>query len=125
MCPPSSGAGSCWSIRHSSRPTSSARLARAFASAYSKWPTGVYALWHPVKDGRVVDRFYRDLAGAGAGKILRLELAVAAPQAEGRLAANGLAVINPPFVLEQEARVLLPWLAATMAQGAGAGARIE
>ena len=103
------------------------RLARAFASAYAKWPTGVYALWHPVKDGRVVDRFYRELAACGADKILRLELAVAAPAAEGRLVANGLAVINPPFVLAEEARTLLPWLARAMAQGQapGAGARIE
>ncbi|MBX9759951.1 MAG: 23S rRNA (adenine(2030)-N(6))-methyltransferase RlmJ [Beijerinckiaceae bacterium] len=101
------------------------RLSRAFAGAYAKWPTGVYALWHPVKDGRVVDRFYRDLAGAGADKILRLELSVAAPQAEGRLVSNGLAVINPPFVLEQEARTLLPWLADCMAQGPGANARVE
>ena len=99
------------------------RLARAFAGAYAKWPTGVYALWHPVKDGRVVDRFYRELAACGADKILRLELAVAAPAAEGRLVANGLAVINPPFVLAEEARTLLPWLAGVMAQGARRRAR--
>jgi 23S rRNA (adenine2030-N6)-methyltransferase len=106
------------------------RLASAFAGAHGKWPTGVYALWHPVKDGRIVDRFYRDLAGAGADKILRLELSVGAPQAEGRLVASGMAVVNPPFVLAEEARILLPWLAAVMAgtgagQAAGAGARIE
>jgi len=101
------------------------RLAKAFASAHAKWPTGVYALWHPVKDGRVVDRFYRRLADAGAGKLLRLELAVAAPAAEGRLVSSGLAVVNPPFVLAQEARALLPWLAGVLAQGPGAGFRIE
>lgn len=101
------------------------RLARAFAAAYAKWPTGVYALWHPVKDGKTVDRFHRALAAAGADRILRLELAVAAPSPEGRLVASGLAIVNPPFVLAQEARILLPWLAGVLAQGPGGGARIE
>ncbi|MFN3891468.1 MAG: 23S rRNA (adenine(2030)-N(6))-methyltransferase RlmJ [Beijerinckiaceae bacterium] len=101
------------------------RLAGGFASACAKWPTGVYALWHPVKDARVVDRFYRRLGEAGAGKLLRLELAVAAPAPEGRLVSNGLAMINPPFTLADEARVLLPWLAQVLAQGPGGGCRIE
>ncbi|MDP2355589.1 MAG: 23S rRNA (adenine(2030)-N(6))-methyltransferase RlmJ [Beijerinckiaceae bacterium] len=101
------------------------RLAKAFASAYAKWPTGVYALWHPVKDGRIVDDFYRSLANACGGKLLRLELAVAAPAPEGRLVANGLAIINPPFVLAEEARALLPWLGKVLAHGPGAGVRIE
>lgn len=101
------------------------RLAKAFASAYAKWPTGVYALWHPVKDARTVDSFYRKLSEAGAADLLRLELAVARPAVEGRLVANGMAIVNPPFVLEQEARALLPWLARVLAQGPGAGFRVE
>lgn len=101
------------------------RLAKAFGAAFAKWPTGTYALWHPVKDGQVVDRFYRRLAEAGAGKLLRLELSVARPAPEGRLVSNGLAVVNPPFVLADEARLLLPWLAGVLAQGPGAGCRVD
>jgi 23S rRNA (adenine2030-N6)-methyltransferase len=100
------------------------RLAAAFAAAYKKWPVGVYAIWHPVKDAAVVNRFYRGLAAAGAEKILQLELAVAAPAAEGRLVSNGMAIINPPFVLAEEARILLPWLAQVLAHGPGAGFRV-
>jgi 23S rRNA (adenine2030-N6)-methyltransferase len=100
------------------------RLGTAFAGAYAKWPTGVYALWHPVKDAGVVNRFYDRLAACGAEKILQLELAVAAPSPDGRLVSNGMAIINPPFVLAQEARVLLPWLAEVMAQGPGSGAKV-
>lgn len=102
-----------------------ARMADAFASAWRKWPTGVYALWYPVKDERVVDRFYAALRRAGATDGLRLELAVAAPQAEGRLVATGLAVINPPYVLGEEARALAPWLARVLAQGEGGGWRVD
>lgn len=106
-------------------PDEFARMADAFASAWRKWPTGVYALWYPVKDERVVDRFYAALRRAGATEGLRLELAVAAPQAEGRLVATGLAVINPPYVLAEEARALAPWLARVLAQGEGGGWRVD
>ena len=36
-----------------------------------------------------------------------------------------MVVVNPPFVLEEEARELLPALAARLAQGPGAAFRIN
>ena len=77
-----------------------------------------------MKDERATDAFYGDLRAAGVEKILRLELSLAPPTAEGRLVGTGLAVINPPHVLAQEARVLLPWLASRMG-GPQARARVE
>jgi 23S rRNA (adenine2030-N6)-methyltransferase len=100
------------------------RMAQAVLDAYRKWPTGVYALWHPVKDERVAEAFYKSLRANGVTKLLRLELALAPTSAEGRLVGTGLAVINPPHVLAQEARILLPWLASRMG-GAQARTRIE
>jgi 23S rRNA (adenine2030-N6)-methyltransferase len=35
-----------------------------------------------------------------------------------------MAVVNPPFVFEEEARTLLAFLAVRMAQGEGAGCEI-
>lgn len=101
------------------------RMGDAVAGAFRKWPTGVYALWYPAKDARAVDRLYATARRAGAEKLLRLELAVAAPAREGRLVATGLAVINPPFVLAEEARALLPWFADVLAQGPGGVWRVE
>lgn len=83
----------------------------ALAKAWKKWPTGCYAIWHPVKATAQVEDFYAGLVAIGAGNILRLELAIDTPTAAGPLTATGLCVINPPFVLAQEARILLPWLA--------------
>ena len=31
-------------------------MVAAFAAAHRKWPTGIYALWYPVKDLAAVDR---------------------------------------------------------------------
>lgn len=90
-------------------------LAQNFLEAWRKWPTGVYALWHPVKDSRLIDNFYFDLRKAGVERLLRLELTIAAPTPDGRLVGTGLCVVNPPHVLAEEARILLPWLANRMA----------
>ena len=60
----------------------------------------------------------------GIRKILCLELHVDALQADGPLKGCGLIVINPPFVLEEEARALLPELTRLLAQGPGASHRI-
>jgi 23S rRNA A2030 N6-methylase RlmJ len=61
------------------------------------------------------DNFYFDLRKAGVERLLRLELTIAAPTPDGRLVGTGLCVINPPHVLAEEARILLPWLANRMA----------
>ncbi|MBN8912828.1 MAG: 23S rRNA (adenine(2030)-N(6))-methyltransferase RlmJ, partial [Rhizobiales bacterium] len=42
----------------------------------------------------------------------------------GPLVATGLLILNPPFTLEQKLTVLLPYLAARFALGAGANSRI-
>lgn len=98
-----------------------ARLAKSFAAAHAKWSTGVYALWYPVKEPRDAEGLWRGVQACGAKSALRLELQVA-PLAETGLARTGLIVVNPPFTLEAEARVLLPALAQLMERAPGAGA---
>lgn len=95
----------------------------AFLGAYRKWPTGVYALWHPSKDAQAERKFLDGFAREGVKRALRLSLAVAA-SGEG-LRRTGLVVVNPPFVFEDEARRILAFLAPTLAQGPGAGFEVE
>jgi 23S rRNA (adenine2030-N6)-methyltransferase len=90
----------------------------ALKSAHAKWPTGMYALWYPLKDAAAVARFTRTIAQSGIRRVLRLELAVDALVAGGKLARTGLILINPPYVLEEEAAILLPALAQKLARGA-------
>jgi 23S rRNA (adenine2030-N6)-methyltransferase len=90
----------------------------ALRSAYAKWQTGIYALWYPVKDARTVARFAKEIAASGIRRVLRLELAIDAPLADGKLARTGLILVNPPYVLEEEAAILLPALARKFARTA-------
>lgn len=91
----------------------------AFFAAWRKWPTGIYALWHPSKDAsaerKFLDRFKRE----SVKRALRLSLAVASG-GEG-LRRTGLVVVNPPFVFEEEARKIMTFLVPRLAQGEGAG----
>jgi 23S rRNA (adenine2030-N6)-methyltransferase len=102
-----------------------ATLARKAIEAWKKWPTGVYCIWYPVKDEDAVDDFYKELGKSGMASILRLELSVGQIGAKPGLVSNGLAVINPPYVLKTEAEELLPYLLEVLAQDDQAQWRIE
>lgn len=102
-------------------------IERALGKALKKWRTGVYAIWYPIKDEARIDAFYDALPTLGADKTLRLELSIgraSGPQASG-LTATGLAVINPPYVLIEEARTLLPWMTERLGVSRSAGWRAE
>ena len=97
-------------------------MAEGVNKALKKWPTGCYALWYPIKSG--VEG--RDLAARldkdKIKSLLCLEVFIAAPDKPGKhdrkgLSGCGLLVINPPFVLAEEAEILLPALSDLLAQG--------
>ena len=91
----------------------------AFLSAYAKWPTGIYALWHPIKSPSETKVFYDAFAQTGVRRASRLEICVGGDAS--RLNACGLVVVNPPYGFVEDARAILELLASRLAQGEGAG----
>lgn len=83
------------------------RLQRALRHGLRRFATGCYAIWYPVKDEPAVARFLATLSGL---KALSIELRVTG-MAPGKLAACGVAVINPPWKFEEAMRQAMPWLA--------------
>lgn len=105
-------------------------LAAAITAAWNKWPGGVYCVWYPVKNREQVNRFYEVLIQSGINKMLRLELSVGQPGDDSGLVSNGLvsnglAIINPPYVLQDEARIILPHLSEILGRDKHAGWLIE
>ena len=98
-----------------------AQVARALAEALKRFATGTFLLWYPVKDLPPVEAFFDSLAALGITKSLRIELHTRAPETPARLNGCGLLTINPPYMLEAQMRTLLPFLAARLANGPGAG----
>ncbi|MFC4624177.1 23S rRNA (adenine(2030)-N(6))-methyltransferase RlmJ [Daeguia caeni] len=96
------------------------RLVEGLAKAHKRFSGGTYALWYPVKDRRETERFARKLRETGIAKILQIELAIRAPSPEPRLDGTGMIVVNPPFTLESEMKILLPCLKDLLAEDNGA-----
>ena len=94
------------------------RLVDGLAKAHRKWATGLYMLWYPLKEPREVNAFTAELKASGIARMLRAELTIGPPIA-GRLYGSGLILVNPPFTLEAELKLLLPALAAALAPGTG------
>ena len=61
------------------------------------------------------DALVRRLRRARIPKLLRCELSIGPARAEGGLTGSGLIIVNPPFPLERELRVILPALVRLLA----------
>ena len=113
------------------------RLVRSLEAAHRKWAGGTYLLWYPIKEREAPDALARQLRRSGMAKVLRAELSVAEhpsrvdrnstpdTSAAGRLLACGLIVLNPPWTLAGELRILLPELAAALSEGGGGAYRLD
>jgi 23S rRNA (adenine2030-N6)-methyltransferase len=97
-------------------------LSNILAVAHRKWPTGIYLLWYPIKDREAPDALARRLRTLSVPNILRSELTIGPPRAEGGLIGSGLVVVNPPFTLERDLCSLMPDLCRLLSPDAAARA---
>lgn len=76
--------------------------------AHARWDSGMYALWYPVKSRPPVARFHRMLAATGIRKILIAEFCPYPVDTAFRLNGCGMALINPPWKLEEQLQSMMP-----------------
>ncbi|TWB21885.1 23S rRNA (adenine2030-N6)-methyltransferase [Nitrospirillum amazonense] len=86
------------------------RLVAGLALAHSRWPTGIYALWYPIKDRAVSWRLHQRLEDNGIPKILAAELTWNDDARMDRLNGSGMILVNPPWQLDETLRQMLPAL---------------
>lgn len=101
------------------------RLVEGLQEATQRFATGTFLLWYPIKDAKAVAAFRRQIAGLALPKAMAVELSVGGTEDATRLNGAGLIVVNAPFTLPGNLRVLLPELACVLAQGPGADFRID
>ncbi|MGO4711556.1 23S rRNA (adenine(2030)-N(6))-methyltransferase RlmJ [Bradyrhizobium sp. 2TAF24] len=106
------------------------RLADGFAAAFAKWPTGSYLLWYPAKQRRATDTLAQAVARVAAtrltpDKVLRIEFSVAPQDPDGGLTSAGLLVVNPPWTLANDLRILLQELEKPLGIGGAARFKVE
>jgi len=101
------------------------KLVAGLTAGYRRWPTGVYALWYPVKDLAAIDNFRAELARSGIKRLLRAELLIRNRAAHGRFNGTGMVICNPPWQFEETLNALLTGLWPHLAEGFGAGKSID
>ena len=79
-----------------------ARVAEAFATIASRFPTGIVAAWYPIKHRAPVRTLHESVRLAGVRDVVAAELWLREPTDPVRLNGNGLLVRNPPFRWAEE-----------------------
>ena len=88
------------------------RALTGLAEAHRRFATGIFCLWYPVKaqaDANALAR--RAAALASAEDAARASLTVRRADNRDRLNGSGLILVNPPWTLDAELKLLLPALA--------------
>jgi 23S rRNA (adenine2030-N6)-methyltransferase len=93
--------------------------------AHQRFETGVIAIWYPVIDRRAADKFERALRATRLAPFATYELCVAEAGHERGLFGSGMFVVNPPWPLDDELAVALPWLARQLDRDGAASWRCE
>jgi 23S rRNA (adenine2030-N6)-methyltransferase len=91
--------------------------ADGFIDALTRWPSGIVALWYPLKDTAEAAGLERRVGAAVQTKTLRLRFNLR-DDGPGLLGC-GLLVANPPFRFDEEARAVLEFVHDALASGHG------
>ena len=97
----------------------------ALAVALARWPTGMYAIWSPIKLRQQTVRFQRWFATKKIPKVLCVELLLHPDNSALRLNGCGIVIVNPPWKFDRTLEELLPVLRSHLAEGRFGQHRIE
>lgn len=102
------------------------RLVQGIASAWQRWPSGLYAIWYPIQNQGLVTRLHEALCKSGIRKVLCAELTIRPAEQRSRLNGSGMLIINPPWQLETTLQGALAYLQTVLEEGPGNGShRLE
>jgi 23S rRNA (adenine2030-N6)-methyltransferase len=101
------------------------RVLEALAAAYTRWPTGIYAVWYPLTARSGNERFRRALETSGMRRVLDVRLAVMPLDTPLGMPGCGIALVNPPWQLDERLRALLPELHALLAIDGGGDTAVD
>ena len=91
------------------------QIAAAFVEALTRFETGVYALWYPIKKQHDTDLWLARITRGIQQPVVAIELCVNEPDSAVGLNGSGMLVINPPWQFDVDAAAL----AAATARPAG------
>lgn len=101
-----------------------AQLQQGLSDAWRRWPTGIYAIWYPIKGLAPVRAFHAWLRTNAPAETIAAELLIHPAVTDERLNGCGLVIVNPPWKLDQQIANVLPFLHATLQQTGGSSEMI-
>ncbi len=103
------------------------RLLAALVAGWKRWPAGIYMLWYPVKNLGHVRAFRKNVKASGVRDVIDIEFLIRAPAPDGppRLDGSGMIVVNAPYTLEKELKIVLATLLPLLAPGGGGRFGVE
>ena len=90
------------------------RIENALKRALTHWQSGHYMIWYPIKDQKKTNQFYRSLRDLQK-PTLCIEFELVNPPAGDKLSCCGIALVNPPWQVEEMLKLsILPYLATAL-----------
>ncbi len=101
-----------------------AHVVRALQDSLQRFNTGTYMVWYPLLARAEAQRLPQKLQALGAPS-LRAELKIENPKGEFGMFGSGLFIVNPPWILHEQLRELLPQLSALLGKAGEADFLLE
>lgn len=93
------------------------RALRMLAQGLRRFSSGVFMLWYPLKADDIAARVAAETAAMGVPAVLRIELRIREAFKGGGLAGSGMIIVNPPWTLDNDLRLLMPALSQRLGLG--------
>jgi 23S rRNA (adenine2030-N6)-methyltransferase len=93
------------------------RAAQALEFGYRRMATATFMIWYPVTTEEFATQFVETMKALKIPNMLWCELQIKAAFAQAGLSGSGLIIVNPPWTLENDLRILLPALAERLGLG--------
>lgn len=93
------------------------RVAQLLKHGLRRMAQTCFVIWYPITSPTFADDFCKALNFERAKSMLRAELLVKPPEVDGGLAGSGVVVVNPPWILHDELKRLLPFLTRSLELG--------
>lgn len=84
-------------------------IPKAIKMAHSKFSTGLYCLWYPVVNKHLTEQLHRGMQQIKVNSSINIEFNLTLAHQEG-MTGCGLWVINPPYTLASEMKIILDLL---------------
>lgn len=101
------------------QPNELAHCVKTLNEAISRMRQAIVAIWYPIKDKRTLNTFYSELKKSNAPKLLKAEFMIKEADNSLGLNGSGMVIANPPWKLETELQLILPYLVERLTDGSG------